>query len=525
MRSSAFLLAAVSLCGCSARPEEASREAIAALGTDASGGSSAPPARLVQHVSGSNLRANSLSTPYCYYLQLPAPASAGNAIVVGATWKGSATLSVSDDQPSDVYATNLAHFDSTDNQSIGVASAFHVTAGARTVSVCFNADPGGWVQPMVSEFADVVGVDGAGSGAHGVSATATAGTLTPTGSDALYQVAYAPSTVGISPVVTPGSGDTLLSADLLDGWSAQYGPGTTGAPSLSIGTSLHWLTAAVLLKQGSAGVVPAGMRIVRSDHLNLPSSVAAGGTGNSILPNPVKVEFPSSGNLLVAAIGSGNGTPEPPQATGITDGNGNRWVNAKTVINGDAVAQLFYAGNATGGPSLPLSLAWTSTGTDATALLYDVAGASPSPLDVAVGGSGQAGLGNLTLPFTITPASAGELVIVATPWDFDTAGGLIGGLLDTQTTSGEAESGPWPVDENNGWGHVVSTSTSPITFTWVPLFHEIEFGIYSATAAAFKPNIPIAARAVSTRSLSGLALLLAIAGVVAQSASSPRRRR
>jgi hypothetical protein len=506
------------LCGCVFASKEGVATSSKELGTSSpamAAASSSGPAVLVQHVSGSNLRSNSLASPYCYSLQLPAPTTAGNAVVVGATWRGTATLTVTDDR-NDAYAISESFFDSADNQSIAVATSFRVAAGARNLAVCFNADPGGWVQPMVTEFSGVVGTDGAGSGGSGIGSTATATSLTPGGTDLLYQVAYAPSTSGIASSVTAGSGDYLLSADLRDGWSAQYGLAAAGAPSLSLGTSLHWTTAAVLLEQGVAGSVPGGMRILRAEHLNLPVSTGAGGTG-SPFPNPIHLEVPSSGNLLVTLLGSGNGSTASPQVTGITDGNGNAWVNAKTVQSGDAVSQIYYAGNALTGSSLPVSMAWSLTvGTDATAIFYDIAGASQSPFDLAVGAGGSAdSLGaNLTLPFTVTPSRAGELVFVSTPWDFDTAGGLMGGLDDTETTSGESESGPWPVDENNGWGHAVSTSTSPIQFAWVPLFHEIEFGSYAATAAAFKPGGAAAAPAVSVWSLSALTLLLALAGAV-----------
>ena len=104
---------------------------------------------LVQHVSGSNLRNNSMASPFCYDIELPAPAQAGNAVVVGATWKGSATLSVTDDL-GDKYAVESTFHDATDNQSVGIASSFGVAAGARKLAVCFSADPGGWVEPMAT---------------------------------------------------------------------------------------------------------------------------------------------------------------------------------------------------------------------------------------------------------------------------------------------------------------------------------------------------------------------------------------
>jgi hypothetical protein len=425
-----------------------------------------------------------MASPFCYNIQLPAPATAGNAIVVGATWKGTATLAVKDDH-GNKYTNREVFADKADNQSIGIATAFGVASGTRVVSVCFSADPGGWVEPMVTELAGVVGVDGAGSAANGVGAAATAGALTPSGTDLLYQVVYTPG--GSPHSFTAGAGSYLLSADTLDGWAGQYGPAPAGAPSVSLGSSVRWATAAVLLRSGSAGSVPSGMRIVHLEHINLPVSPGAvsGGAG---FASPTPIEFPTGGNLFVAAIGGGCGCSDVAFVSGITDSASNVWTLAKKQGDGDAMSQLFYAGNATPGSSLMLSVAWDSNHTDdSTAMLYDVAGASTTPFDVAAGAGGEAkSTGNFTVPFTLTPAHAGELVVLGTPWDFDTAGGLIGGLDDTNTTSGESESGPWPIDENNGWGHAWSTG-APMQFTWVPLFTEIEFGITATVAAAFKP--------------------------------------
>ena len=224
---------------------------------------------LVQHVSGANLRNNSMASPYCYHTELPAPAQAGNAIVVGATWKGSATLAVTDDL-GDPYAVEETFHDTTDNQSVGIASSFGVAAGARKLSACFSADPGGWVEPMATELAGVVGVDGAGSGASGSSSSAVAPALSPGGSDLLYQIVYTPGAPPSS--FTAGGAYSLLSADIRDGWAGQYGAAAGSASSIALGSSQHWATAAILLRTGSAGSVPSGMRIVRLQHENLPQS-------------------------------------------------------------------------------------------------------------------------------------------------------------------------------------------------------------------------------------------------------------
>jgi hypothetical protein len=445
---------------------------------------------LVQHVSGSNTRGNDFTSPYCYYYQLPGGTTAGNAVVVGFTFNGNPTPTVTDDEKNG-YSIVENYFDSVDMQSIAIAAAFGVKAGARVISLCFDADPGGYVQPMATEFENVVAADGAGAGNSGSGTSATSGSLTPSvGADLVYQVVASLSVKQSS--FTAGhlglDSARLLSADLMDGFAGQYGiNNSAGAitPAMTLGSSDKWVSAAVSLKAGSAGSVPSGMRIVHLVHENVPYNVPAGGTGNPF-PNPLSLQFPTSGNLLVAMVGGGN---MPETVTGMTDSNHNHWSQAgETYTGGDAVAQAFYAPSAASSEDLGLQVSWSGTMGDYTFFLYDVLGAAASsPLDTTAGGSGNQGTaGNLTMPFTITPAAAGEIVFSEVMWDYNTGSGLVGQLFDTNTFTGESESGPEPVDENNGWGHTITTSTAPVAFTWTLLFDGLPTGAFAGMAAAFK---------------------------------------
>jgi hypothetical protein len=455
-------------------------------GTAASG-------QLVQHVSSSNTRNNTFSSPYCYHFQLPNLTTAGNALVVSFTFNSNPTPSVSDDM-GDSYSVQVNYFDNTDTQSIGIATAFNIAAGARVVSVCFNSDPGGYVQPMATEFDNVIGIDVAGAGSKGTGTSVAAGSLTPTVTgDLAYQVAFSLSVNQSS--FTAGSQSNiswnLLSADIIDGWTAQSGLyNSTSAinPTLTMGTSQKWISAAVLLKTGTTGGVPSGMRIVHLVHENIPEHTDAGGTGNPFA-NPTTVQFPSSGNLLVAMIGGGN---LAVTVTGITDTNNNAWSQAGATQTeaGNDVVQAYYAGNATASGNLRLTVQWTATDGDFTFFLYDVAGAAASPLDTTAGATGsQSNAGNLTMPFTITPGGSGELIFTEVIWDYNTGAGLVGQgwLFDTNTFSGESQSGPEPIDQNNGWGHYVTTGTSPVTITWETMYGGLPTGNWSGLAVAFKP--------------------------------------
>jgi hypothetical protein len=52
--------------------------------------------------------------------------------------------------------------------------------------------------------------------------------------------------------------------------------------------------------------------------------------------------------------------------------------------------------------------------------------------------------------------------------------------------SGEALSGPEPVDENNGWGHFVVSSTNAVPVTWTFMSNSQAAGSWSSMASAFK---------------------------------------
>ncbi len=457
-------------------------------GSDASclaGYTAAGPTQLVQHVSGSSSRTYAFSSPYCYNYQLPNPTTQGNAVLVGFTSASNLQASVIDDM-GDSYQALGSTYDSTDNQSVGIAAAFNVNAGARTISVCFSGNPGGWVQPMATEFTNLSAADGAGVGSSGTGTSVTAGNLTPTeGGDVVYQITTSLSHNQTS--FTAGPQMTLLSADVMDGWAGQYSVdnGTSAInPTMTMGSSQKWVTEAVLLKAGASGSVPSGLRVVHLIHENIPYNEQAGGSG-SPFANPVSVQIPSSGNLLVAMIGGGNG---PEFVTGITDSKNNVWQQAgSNYSNGDATVQSFYAGNSTTSGDLRLSVSWGATQGDYSIFFYDVAGAAASPLDTATGAGGDQTDGeNLTMPYTLIPATSDEIVFSEVMWDFNTGTGLVGQLFDTNTFSGESISGPEPVDENNGWGHTVTSNTNPLNFSWQTMQTNLPVGDWTGMSAAFK---------------------------------------
>jgi hypothetical protein len=454
-----------------------------------SGGAGVPA--LVQHVSGSSTRGNNFSSPFCYHIQLPGGTTAGNAVIAGFTFNSNVAPHVTDDK-GDSYAIEANFYDAAHTQSIAIAAAFNVTAGARQINVCFASNPGGFVQPAVSEFANVTGLDVASAGALGSGTSITAGSMTPAvNGDLAYALVHSVSTNQDQSSFTAGSQSAvtwqLASADLMDGFAAQYGVYNSLSaidPAMSMGTSKPWLAVSALFKSGAAGSVPAGMRIVHLDHENIPSNVQAGGNGSSF-PNPLTVQFPCSGNLEVITVGGGN---PPAQVSSISDSNNNTWKLAGSyAITTDPVTGIFYAATATCSGTQKLTVNWTANTGDQTILYYDLAGASSSPLDATMNGTGiQSSAGNLTV-FPITPTtSSTELIFCSIPVRFNTVTGLLNGFIDSNTFDGESLDGPEPVDENNGWGHFVTSSTNSVSVTWTFQSPTEPAQGWAAVAAAFK---------------------------------------
>jgi hypothetical protein len=445
----------------------------------------------VQHVSSSNTRTWQIQGPnYCYKFPLPAPATGGNAIVVGVTFGSNVRPSVKDDK-NDSYTIEANYYDANHQQSAAIAAAYNVAAGAREISVCFSGSPGNNVQPMATELSNIVGVDGTGSENAGSGTSASSGSLTPSASgDLAYQIAFSTSVHQKS--FTAGSGQALLSADVMDGWAGQYGVLSSTSsitPTMGLGNSDNWVTAAVLFKTGTTGGVPAGLRIVHLMHENIGYHTAAGGTG-APFASPVTVQFPCSGNLVVATAVGGNG---PQLITGITDSKANHWSNAAQTTTGNNSAMAYYAPQASCATDLTATTTWNGGSGDYNILFYDVANAAPAPLDTSFTSNdyNSNGInfnipGNYTMPKSLTPSISNEIVFTAMAEDFNTSVNISPGLFDCAYFDGESLDGPEPVDENNGWGHYITTSTSPVSFTWIVLNQSEAIGGYAAIAVAFK---------------------------------------
>jgi hypothetical protein len=430
--------------------------------------------QLVQHVSASSTRVGDFlfGPPWRYYTALADPSTAGNAIVVAITYNGSANVAVSDDK-SNPYSIAVQR--SAQGRSIAIAGAFNVAAGTRVVTLDFSADPlvngSTNTQPALTEWANIVGFGGAGA-ADGHGTVASPGTVT---GDLSYQVV---ASLGFAQ--SSFAGNSLLSADLVDGFAVDSSTSTT--PTITLGTADAWVSAAVGLKSGQTGSVPGGIRIVHLQHQALPVNAFAGGNGS--FQNPTHLQFPCSGAVPTAMVAGGVQT-----VLSITDTQGNAWKSvAPYQTQFDSSAQAWAAPGSSCSTSLGMVVSWDGNRSDQTLMLYDAVGVTA--VDKAVGGTGdQAPPGNvpasLDLGFTLTPTATPELVIAAAAWDNNTAAGIAGLWLDTNRVSHENCDG-YPIDENNGWAHGVTTSSGPTGFVWTGLCSPENFSNWSGVALSLK---------------------------------------
>jgi hypothetical protein len=413
-----------------------------------------------------------------FSINLPNPAGAGNALILGIQFQNAVAVSSITDNEGNTWVTGPTAVNGNTSQQMSLYYALNARAGTQNIVVHFSGSTtvSAFPQAVISEFdhvATISALDGSSSNAN----SRTAGTITTTASgDLIYHWGVDFSDTDSNggnyngSSISAGSGFTLLSADLQVGSADQYAVQTgSGAitPTFGASGSATWGSLALALKSASAGTPPAtGIHIVHIQHTLLAATRAQSRS------TPVVMQFPSSGNLLVGLYTSPDVT-----ITGVTDNQGNLWnAPASALSLPDNVAQIVYAASASTGLSLgsiKVSLNGTTSG-DVTFDLYDVAGAAENPFDKATIALGnQTSGGNLTTA-TITPAKANGLVLTVCAIDFHTINGIVGAgevldsvvnaFDDNDPSNGGTDTST--LDEDNGYAHLYNTTTNPVTFVY-----------------------------------------------------------
>jgi len=466
---------------------------------------------LVQHVSCPNSRnsGNAQSSTPDYLCPLPEPSQTGNALLVGVMSYNSAAFTVSDDK-ANMWTLVDSVVDGNYNVYVGIYIATNVAAGTRFIKLHRSAGTDN-VAMSASEYYNIAlssAVDAHHCNAGSSSSSITAGSITPSSSgDLLWQWAVNGVEGGGLPSATSSftAGSQLNitwqfnGTDLFDGDAVQVGVySSTGAinPTFTSGTKLAFDSCVMALKAANAGNAPtSSFRIVHMLHQQIPDSAA----------NPLPIQFASSGNLIVLSSLIGGDT-----ITGISSSPSNTWSSAGTPgIGGDNVSQIYFAGQASTSNSLTLGVTRSANDANGTFMMYDFTGAASSPLDVSSGGQSgfQSSVSSTltTCSGCLTPTTANDVIIANFGQDWCTATGVntpSGARFDSATDTGNSNSGPQSVDQNNGWMHYYDSGTGPITLTWKDSCQSTPEGNWGADMAAFKgatqsqPQPPTALKAV-----------------------------
>lgn len=466
---------------------------------------------LVQHVSHSQAHnAVGGSTVTTYQVRFPNKTLLNNCVIVGISAAGSsaAPSSVVDDAPggSNTY-TQAGTGQAGSGQIVRIYIASGVKAGAQNITITY-AGATDFVSAMASEFYNIATaspLDTVSAGANpqkgtGSSTSIQAGSFTPsTSGDLLWQYGVQDSTSNPITSFTQGSSPwALLSADVMDSSVCQFQVQASAAsinPTLTMSPTNDWTTMCVALKSAAAGTAPTGMYVQRLQHNSIPN--------NSVLTSPYALQFPSSGNLIVASwIGVAT-----HDITSLTDSKSNTYTQIGTAFgNSDSGDnQIFYATNMT--PDTKMTYTLTTQNADisgSTLQLFDIAGADPSsPYDSTAGrptasGTQSGGAGTIT-GCSITPSTANGIVISSLGVASNTINAVSGTGTLFLSSADTPETSPWPNDQNNGWATVPKAAASSVTFTWTSTGGAA--GNWASLAAAFKAPASAAVSSFSVQSM------------------------
>jgi hypothetical protein len=427
-------------------------------------------------------------------IPLPNFTEAGNCLILGVQCNSAGSVSSVQDDQGDTFTAGPTAVNTAYGKRMAIFEAVNIKANARVVTVNFSglAATKGFPHAVLSEWCNVGAIDGVSANLS----SKAAGTMTPTSSgDLIYEWGADLQDTNSNggnfngSLITAGSGFTLLSADLQVGSCDQFliQSGTSAInPTFTSSGSAIWGSVAVALRARVSGSVPAsGMRIVHVQHTLISAANAQGRVG------PSRMQFPSSGNLLVGLLNSGDVTIQS-----MTDSGNNQWATAviKTLaISGTPTpSQIIFAANAKTSPNLInlVPVLSGATSTDTMLVLYDITGASTSPLDrTGVAGGSQETSGVLTTA-SVTPTTLNGVVFCVTSiWNQSTRSTVSSKYLSDvvyNPLDADADNQTSTLSMDNGYAHVYNVDLSAATFSWTYNIASQFVSNWSAAAASFK---------------------------------------
>jgi hypothetical protein len=427
---------------------------------------------LIQHVTtSSNYDPSELGNNF--RIHLADPALANNCIILGIRYPDAPTRTVTiRDDKGNVWLNGPTA--SLNGIRSRIFYATGVVAGTRDITVTFDKALSGF-QAEISEFYNVAvnfALDGSSGSATSANPTISAGALTTTvPGDLIYN--YVTTNDFGAPItsITSGTGFTLLSADRLRASAAQYGVQVDAGivnPTMTVASKGTMNSLAIVLKAATAGTPPPpGIRVVHVYH-------------GYWLGTPAKLQFPSTGNLLVLATSFGTGNSN---ISTIATTPANTWTKVTLPPVSATDPQVLYAANAATGPALEFTI--TASLKFLQFVMYDITGASTTPFDGAAKASGN-NLANAAIFSGPQISTTGPGLIIATlpmghgpPVDCTSAGCLFDGV----TYPGEPDGSTF--ESSDGYAHVYDTTPGWTSFDWQPASLELP-SAWWALAVAFR---------------------------------------
>ena len=438
---------------------------------DAGTGTTIPT--LIQHVTtSSNYDPSELGNNF--RIHLADPALANNCIILGIRYPDAAgrTVTIAD-------ARGNAWVSGPTVSRNGIRSRiFYVTgviAGTRDITVTFDARVSGF-QAEISEFYNVAvnfALDGSSGSAASSNPAITAGSLaTSVPGDLIYNYVTTNDFGATITGVAAGAGFTLLSADRLRASAAQYMVQTQAGsinPAMTVSAASGSMNSlAIALKGATAGTAPSpGIRVTHVYH-------------GYWLGSPAKLQFPSTGNLLVLATSFGTLNSN---ISSIASTPGNAWTKVTIPPVDGTDPQMLYAANATTGPSLEFAI--NASAAFLQFVIYDITGAAAAPFDGAAKASGNNASNGPILGAPHISSTAPGLIVATLPMGHGppvncTAPGC---LFDGVTYPGEADGSTF--ESSDGYAHLYHSTAGATSFDWQPASVELP-SAWFALAVAFK---------------------------------------
>jgi len=404
--------------------------------------------------------------------------TSNNLVVCGISWEGAAVTATISDNNANTWTAGPTCNDGARN--VAIRYAMGAKPGTQDITLTLSSAAYN-VHLRCSEFYNVAvssaedGTSTCTSSGSSFGPTVAAGSITTTvDNDLVYQYGINNSALCCTNPVTSfvvGGGFNLLPSDRHLGHFAQYFAwGGHGAinPKMTANQSSHdaFGTAAIALKAAAAGTAPgSGIRIVRVYHTSIDATAYV-------------VQWPCSGNLTVA-VGGENATDH--SWTSVTDSDGNTFTKITNPSPANSYPQMFYGAAMTCSSPNTRTMTFNSAAGGATLVpvIYDIAGAATSPLDVVAGVNyaTQGAAGGASCPGAtgsdtdhapdLTPIAAPGLVIASLNNGTGPTCAMMGSgyVHDAAWYTGDSDASTL-MDSANGFAHKYYSTTSTLDFGW-----------------------------------------------------------